>query len=37
MIADEVNINREAVRLIMTEEFGMRNICYGNDAASSLT
>jgi len=27
MIADEVNINREAVRRILTEELGMRKIC----------
>ena len=27
MIADEVNVNREAVRRILTEELGMRKIC----------
>ena len=27
MIADEVNVNREAVRQIPTEELGMRKIC----------
>jgi len=27
MIADEVNVNREAVRWILTEELGMRKIC----------
>jgi GH24 family phage-related lysozyme (muramidase) len=27
MIADEVNINRETLRLILTEELGMRKIC----------
>jgi len=27
MIADEVNMNRENVRLILTEELGMRKIC----------
>jgi hypothetical protein len=27
MIADEVNMNRETVRLMMTNEFGMRKIC----------
>ena len=28
MIADEVNVNREAVRRILTEELGMRkNLC----------
>jgi len=27
MIADEVNVNQEAVRQILTEEFGMRKIC----------
>jgi hypothetical protein len=27
MIADEVNMNRDTVRLILTEELGMRNIC----------
>ena len=27
MIADEVNMNRETVRLILTEELGMRKIC----------
>jgi len=27
MIADEVNMNREAVRRILTEELGMRKIC----------
>jgi hypothetical protein len=27
MIADEVSMNRETVRLILTEEFGMRKIC----------
>jgi len=27
MIADEVNVNREAVRPILTEELGMRKIC----------
>ena len=27
MIADEVNMNREIVRLIPTEELGMRKIC----------
>jgi len=27
MIADEVNMNRETVRLIPTEELGMRKIC----------
>jgi len=27
MIADEVNMNRETVRLILTEELGMRTIC----------
>jgi len=27
MIADEVNMNRESVRLIPTEELGMRKIC----------
>ena len=26
-IADKVNVNREAVRLILTEELGMRKIC----------
>ena len=27
MIADEVNVHREAVRPILTEELGMRKIC----------
>jgi len=27
MIADEVNMNRETVHLIPTEELGMRKIC----------
>jgi len=27
MIAGEVNMNRETVRLILTEELGMRKIC----------
>jgi len=27
MIADEVNMNPETVRLILTEELGMRKIC----------
>jgi len=27
MIADEVNVNREAVGRILTEELGMRKIC----------
>jgi hypothetical protein len=27
MIADEVNMNRETVRLILTEELGMKKIC----------
>jgi len=27
MVADEVNMNRETVRLILTEEMGMRKIC----------
>jgi len=27
MIADEVNVNRKAVRRILTEELGMRKIC----------
>jgi hypothetical protein len=27
MIADEVNMNHETVRLIMTEKLGMRKIC----------
>jgi len=27
MIADEVNVNREAVHRILTEELGMRKIC----------
>jgi len=27
MIADEVNMNLETVRLILTEELGMRKIC----------
>jgi len=27
MIADKVNVNREAVRWILTEELGMRKIC----------
>jgi len=27
MIADEVNLNREAVRRILTEELGMRKVC----------
>jgi hypothetical protein len=27
MTADEVNMNRETVRLIPTEELGMRKIC----------
>jgi len=27
MIAGEANINRETVRLILTEELGMRKIC----------
>ena len=27
MIAYEVNVNREAVRRILTEELGMRKIC----------
>jgi len=27
MIADEVNMNRETIRLIPTEELGMRKIC----------
>ena len=27
MIADEVNMTRETVRLILTEELGMRKIC----------
>jgi len=27
VIADEVNVNREAVRQILTEELGMRKIC----------
>jgi len=27
MTADEVNVNREAVRRILTEELGMRKIC----------
>jgi hypothetical protein len=27
MIADEVNMNRESVRLILNEELGMRKIC----------
>jgi hypothetical protein len=27
MIADEVNVNQEAVRPILTEELGMRKIC----------
>jgi len=27
MIADEVNMNRETVRLILSEELGMRKIC----------
>jgi len=27
MITDEMNVNREAVRRIQTEELGMRKIC----------
>jgi len=27
MVADEVNMNRETARLILTEEMGNRNIC----------
>jgi len=27
MIADEMNMNRETVRLILSEELGMRKIC----------
>ena len=27
MTADEVNVNREAVRRILTEELGMRKMC----------
>ena len=27
MIADEVNMNQENIRWILTEELGMRNIC----------
>jgi len=27
MVADEVNMNRETVCLILTEELGMRKIC----------
>jgi uncharacterized membrane-anchored protein YjiN (DUF445 family) len=27
MIADEVNVNRETVHLILTEEMGIRKIC----------
>jgi len=27
MIADEVNVNREAVRRILTEDLAMRKIC----------
>jgi len=27
MIADEVHMNRETVRLILTEQLGMRKIC----------
>jgi len=27
MIANEVNMNRESVRLILSEELGMRKIC----------
>jgi len=27
MIVDEVNMNRETVRLILSEELGMRKIC----------
>jgi hypothetical protein len=27
MIADEVNMNRETICLILAEELGMRNIC----------
>ena len=27
MIANEVNMNQETVRLILTEELGMRKIC----------
>ena len=27
MIADEVNMNRETLRSILTEELGMRKIC----------
>ena len=27
MIADEVNMNRETVHLILNEELGMREIC----------
>ena len=27
MIADEVNINRETIRLILSEELGMGKIC----------
>ena len=30
MIADEVNLNREAVRRILTEELGMRKVCAKN-------
>jgi hypothetical protein len=27
MVADEVNVNRETVNLILTEELGMRKFC----------
>jgi hypothetical protein len=27
MIADEVNMNRKTVHLILTDDLGMRNIC----------
>ena len=27
MVTDEVDMNRETVRLILTEELGMRKIC----------
>ena len=27
MIADKVNMNRETIRLILTEELGIRKIC----------
>jgi len=37
LIADEVNVNREAVRRMLTEELGMRKICANAPAHAAFS